>query len=54
MIDSAIKCGCCGDDTPEDTAKPDSDLKVSVCPECYTNLKWAQAYMKKEGIVKPE
>lgn len=47
MSATLIRCGCCTDDTPEDTARMDADLAVPVCPECKTNLNWSHAYLKR-------
>lgn len=41
-----IRCVCCGEEAPEDTAKFDNQLNGPVCPECDRLLKWAQARIK--------
>lgn len=47
MTAHLIPCSCCGDETDETKAYVDPDLQTPVCPECKTNLRWAQAYLQK-------
>ena len=46
-----ISCGCCGDDVPLNDARFDEALIAHVCPDCMTQLRWAQAHLKQQGII---
>jgi NAD-dependent SIR2 family protein deacetylase len=43
--DTIIKCGCCGDDTPESKASRDAETNDIVCPDCKTGMRNAKAIL---------
>ena len=48
---NVIKCACCGKDVEEEAAHVDPDLELPVCAPCKTDLRWAQAWLKKAEII---
>lgn len=47
---NAVWCGCCGDLHHVSLARIDKDLQTAVCPDCFVKLRWAQAWLKRNGI----
>lgn len=45
-----IKCACCREDVAENEAVMDKDLSALVDKECFTRLRWAEAYLKGANV----
>lgn len=48
---SSVRCVVCRDRVLTTAARFDSEQEGAVCPECLTNLRWAQARLKEKQIV---
>ncbi len=46
-------CVVCDETHPEGSDHFDAQLNGPCCPECKGNVRWATAWMKKEGIDRP-
>ena len=46
-------CVCCNEESPQQDASYDDQYAGPVCETCRRNSKWAQAWLKRGGIVRP-
>jgi D-Tyr-tRNAtyr deacylase len=46
----AFICKCCGEEKPSFMLAEDRHIGKPVCEDCKTNLKWAEAWLKKGGF----
>ncbi len=56
MLDKAgtvFHCVLCKQDKPESEASFDPQLNGPVCEECKTELRWAEAWLKRADIRRP-